>query len=81
MSTMAESDQDMPIVGDRCPLCGYPLPDLWDGVLECETCGWQEWQPPEPWPLRSRGSAARAESPTTPRVASGPDLDQQEDRR
>ena len=81
MTPMAGSDEDMPIVGDPCPLCGDPLPDQWEGVLECETCGWEAWQPLEPWPPRRRGPAARAESPTTPRIASGPDLDQQEDLR
>ena len=79
MTTPGGSDADMQLDGDPCPLCGDPLPDMWEGVVECETCGWEAWLPWDPWP--SRRFADRAESPSTPRIASGSDLDQQEDLR
>ena len=74
MTTMAESDADMQLDGDPCPLCGDPLPEMREGLVECENCGWEAWLPWDPWP--SRRSAARAESPTTPRIASRSDPDQ-----
>jgi len=76
MTTLGGSDEETQLNGDPCPLCREPLPDMWEGVLECETCGWQAWQPLEPWPPRSRGSADRADSPSAPRLASGSDPDQ-----
>ena len=72
------SDTDMQLDGDPCPLCGEPLPEIREGIVECENCSWEAWLPWDPWP--SRRFADRAESPT-PRIASGSDPDQQEDLR
>jgi uncharacterized Zn finger protein (UPF0148 family) len=47
------------VVGDPCPLCGTPLPDLWEGVRECEFCGWQEWQPYETAEMHERHLRSR----------------------
>ena len=74
MTTPGGSDADMQLDGDPCPLCGEPLPEIREGLVACETCGWEAWLPWDPWP--SRRFADRAESPSTPRIASGPDLDQ-----
>ena len=73
------SDTDMQLDGDPCPLCGEPLPEIREGIVECENCSWEAWLPWDPWP--SRRFADRAESPTTPRIASVPGPNQQEDLR
>jgi hypothetical protein len=47
------------VVGDPCPLCETPLPDIWEGVRECEFCGWQEWQPYETAEVHERHFRSR----------------------
>jgi hypothetical protein len=53
------TESGAPVVGDPCPLCNTPLPDMWEGVRECDFCGWQEWQPYETPEMHARHLRSR----------------------